>query len=494
MTILLTIYTLALAALNGIRIFDSTYWYDEMFSIKLIRLPVPELLAETAADVHPPLYYLILKGICHFAGESGPVLHAASLLPYLLVLVLALTVISKRFGRSAAFLFVTLASLLASSVKFNVEIRMYAWVVLFVLLSYLSLYAILYKNRPIYYGIFILSSLAAAYTHYYALIAVAFLYFVLMLYALIARREILGRVVLTWILTAAGYLRWLMVLLQTFGRTSEGWWMKWMPKYKDSLPAIFEGKHDWILFYIFAAVLTVTVICRIAEIAAGKKILPERSGDGTGADPGKELVFLLAGAASVFGTIAVGVGVSHLFRPMYFDRYIYTAAVCAWLILSAGLSGLRVRGAALLAIAVTIFVCYCGYFNYTEIYRQDTKDAAWTEASVQCIADISGRTDTPTLTDKDTDIRILAFFPHDYRNKLEIRDGLDAGELVGGGEIEKGKEYCLVASRELTAEEVQDLAKNGITCTPVRPELFKDDPDRGGFLGDLDVWIYDLNK
>lgn len=144
MTILLTIYAIALAALNGIRIMDSTYWYDEMFSIKLIRMPIPELLEATANDVHPPLYYLILKGICHFAGESGPVLHAASLLPYLLVLILALTVIRKRFGRSTSLLFITFASLLASAVKFNVEIRMYSWVAFFVLVSYLSLYAILY--------------------------------------------------------------------------------------------------------------------------------------------------------------------------------------------------------------------------------------------------------------------------------------------------------------------------------------------------------------
>ena len=37
MTVLLVIYAAALAALNGIRIFDSTYWYDEMLSLKLIR-------------------------------------------------------------------------------------------------------------------------------------------------------------------------------------------------------------------------------------------------------------------------------------------------------------------------------------------------------------------------------------------------------------------------------------------------------------------------
>ena len=477
MTILLTIYAIALAALNGIRIMDSTYWYDEMFSIKLIRMPIPELLEATANDVHPPLYYLILKGICHFAGESGPVLHAVSLLPYLLVLILALTVIRKRFGRSTSLLFITFASLLASAVKFNVEIRMYSWVAFFVLVSYLSLYAILYTNKIVYYGVFILSSLAAAYTHYYALIAVAFFYLVLMLYALFVRREILLRVAVTWVLTALGYLRWLLVLLETFGRTSSGWWMKWMPKYKTSLPAIFEGRHDWILFYIFAAVLVINVIWLIVSAATGKSPEPDR-------DPVKELVFFLAGAASVFGTIAVGVGVSHLFRPMYFDRYIYTAAVCAWLIVSIGLSRLRVQNIAPLSLALTIFMCYCGYFNYTQIYRQDESDKIRTESSVALIRECTGGADTPILTDKDSDIRILALFPDEERYKLDLENGIDPDE------IEKGSAYCLVASKELDAAAFKGLDGQGITHTEVRPDMFKEDPDRGAFLGDLDVWIY----
>ena len=480
MTIVLVLYATALAALNGIRIFDSTYWYDEMFSIRLIRMPIKELIEATANDVHPPLYYLILKGVTHFTGESGPILHAVSLFPYLLVIVLALTVIRSWFGKSTSFLFITFASLLASAVKFNVEIRMYSWVVLFVLVSYLSLYAILYRNRIIYYGIFILSSLSAAYTHYYALIAVAFFYAVLMLYALFARREILKRVAATWALTVLGYIRWLLVLIETFGRTSSGWWLKWTPKYKDSLPAIFEGKYEWILFYIFATVLTISLIHMLTEIASGRKTTD-------GKEPVKELVFTLAGAASVFGTIAVGVGISRLFRPMYFNRYIYTAAVCAWLIVSIGLSRLRFRGIALLSILLTVFVCVCGYYNYTKIYAQDAADAAMTEASVNCIADNTAEMDTPILTDKDTDIRILAFFKNKERSKLDLEKGISAED------IEKGRRYCLVASRPLETKEIANLEEQGIPCMEVRPDLFRDDPDRGAFLGDLNSWIYLLN-
>lgn len=38
------------------------FWYDEAFSAILARLPLERLLAATAADVHPPLYYLTLRG------------------------------------------------------------------------------------------------------------------------------------------------------------------------------------------------------------------------------------------------------------------------------------------------------------------------------------------------------------------------------------------------------------------------------------------------
>jgi hypothetical protein len=48
---------------------DRPIWYDEAFSLLLARRPVPELLAGTAADTMPPLYYLLLKGWLAF-GES----------------------------------------------------------------------------------------------------------------------------------------------------------------------------------------------------------------------------------------------------------------------------------------------------------------------------------------------------------------------------------------------------------------------------------------
>jgi hypothetical protein len=36
-------------------------WYDEAFSVLTARLPLPDLITATVADVHPPLYYVALK-------------------------------------------------------------------------------------------------------------------------------------------------------------------------------------------------------------------------------------------------------------------------------------------------------------------------------------------------------------------------------------------------------------------------------------------------
>ena len=608
MTILLIIYTAVLAVLNGVRIMDSTYWFDEIFSIKLINMTIPEMLKATANDVHPPLYYVILKVFCHFFSQSGPALHAASLLPYVIVLILALTVIRRRFGRSTAFLFVTFMSLLQCTLRYNVEIRMYSWVVLFVLTAYLSLYAIFDGNRKRSYVLFTAASLAAAYSHYYALIAVAFFYLVLMLYALIVRREMVRRVIVTWAVTVVGYLGWLVVLLKTFARTSSGWWLSWMPTFRQSFDAIFRGKYSRELFYTYVAV---TCICMVLWAVQKNTNL---------------LFWSIAGTASVFGTIAVGVGVSHLFRPLYFDRYIYTAAVCAWLMVSVGVSQLRVsfgdsglrvsvgalraqephgdprgrvmdgdsrmrvvdgdscmrvvdgdscmrvadgdsrmqepagaqrsgvRSIAPLSIILTIFVCVCGYYNYTTVYAQDAIEDRDTKATVQCIAEHTQDKEVPILTVKKTDDYILAYFRHRKRKRVDPGESEDLAAVLteaeqpgaGASEVEaeqsgagasgaeaaqsgagasgaaaaqsaentdlaeksqsdmppaeeKGrpadaKEHCLITNEPIAAEIAAELEEKGFACTEVRAELFQDDPDRGGFLGDLNVWVYVLTR
>jgi len=45
-------------------------WWDEAYSVWLARRPLTELLRTTAFDVHPPLYYVLLRGWMELAGDS----------------------------------------------------------------------------------------------------------------------------------------------------------------------------------------------------------------------------------------------------------------------------------------------------------------------------------------------------------------------------------------------------------------------------------------
>ena len=53
---LIYLYAIILCLVNFIRVFDNIFWLDEGFTIRLVRMNIPEMLAATAADVHPPLF------------------------------------------------------------------------------------------------------------------------------------------------------------------------------------------------------------------------------------------------------------------------------------------------------------------------------------------------------------------------------------------------------------------------------------------------------
>src|SRR5256885_3262434 len=53
---------------------------DEAFSWRMATYPPGEIVARTAADVHPPLYYLVLAGWRRLAGDSPSALRGLSAL------------------------------------------------------------------------------------------------------------------------------------------------------------------------------------------------------------------------------------------------------------------------------------------------------------------------------------------------------------------------------------------------------------------------------
>lgn len=169
-------YAFVLFLMNFVRIFDNAFWGDEGYSIRLAQMTVQDMVAATAADVHPPLYYLLAQLLYHVVGNNGVAYHLSALLPYAVIVIVACTVVKKQFGLIPPIVLLTMASLMKNAVTYNVEARMYALAAMFVLIAYIAFYKIIESNQFVSWLVFCASSLGAAYTHYYALISVAFLF------------------------------------------------------------------------------------------------------------------------------------------------------------------------------------------------------------------------------------------------------------------------------------------------------------------------------
>lgn len=104
-------------------------WFDEAFSAYLMRFDAAKIVHFTALDVHPPLYYLLLKGWTSIFGNSLLAVRSMSLALALVGLVGLYFVVwhitkSRQYGLAA----VAAAALTPTLVRFSEEARMYTLV------------------------------------------------------------------------------------------------------------------------------------------------------------------------------------------------------------------------------------------------------------------------------------------------------------------------------------------------------------------------------
>ena len=152
-------------------VYSSDIWFDELFTVELAMKPLPQMMSLAAKDVHPPLYYILVRAVYiilnnTFGTDVVVAAKITSLIPYALVLIYLIVFVRKHFGwLSAGLAFVMLAAMPHMS-EFMVEARMYSWAA-FALFA-MFIHATEWRGAHIFgtlvYGI------AAMYLHYYGLI------------------------------------------------------------------------------------------------------------------------------------------------------------------------------------------------------------------------------------------------------------------------------------------------------------------------------------
>lgn len=386
--LLVSLYAVILFFMNFVRIFDNNFWGDEAFTVNLVKYSIPEIIEKTAADVHPPLYYLFVKLVYTILGNLGWAYHLVSLIPCAIILFFSLTVIWKNFGWPVSVILITFAGLSDNAVCFNVEVRMYSWGALFVLLSYYCFYRILESDEWKNYLFFMVASLAAAYTHYYCLISVAFFYIALLIYSLLSKKSSIRKILAVYVATIVGYLPWFFIMLQSMLNRIDNYWITYTPGFRESIRYLFSNQMpSWMLLFIaflgMIAVFYETGILKIENDELGKHHVKFSFAT---VQCSNILIIIIVGLLSIIGTISFGILVSYLIRPFYGLRYIYPVSIVAWLLLGLILS--KLKGGKIYTIIFVLVMLIVFYPDYKERYITDKIQNEELELTLEATTDI----------------------------------------------------------------------------------------------------------
>lgn len=314
---------------NALFMFDNAIWGDEGFSIMLARRNLAGILTGTAADVHPPLYYIILKIIISVLGESVFVLHLTSFLAFVGVCILIITFVYKNFGIVAAYLALFFAGWTEVGVIYSVEIRMYSMALLFVTLTFCIAYKVIANTDATMkeWAVMSFFALMAGYTHYFALIAVAFMILGVFILCLIKRQSgIWKKIGLTTGICVVGYLPWLFAMLTTVERTVGDFWLTAIPTFSECMD-MFLGAMGYShkLLYIMIALFAIYVLVNVYDAIKNSVSVKTKLAYFLEKETKIQLAFLAIW--TFVGTSFLGIVVSKYMQPVLLTRYLFPMVI-----------------------------------------------------------------------------------------------------------------------------------------------------------------------
>ena len=127
----LTLLTLAACGLRLLRLDFQPLWWDEGYSVWFATHPLGQMLALTAQDIHPPLYYALLRGWTLLLGAGPVALRLLSAVIGTLAIPAVYLAGRRLFGsRRTALLAAALLAINPLHIYYSQEVRMYGLVAL----------------------------------------------------------------------------------------------------------------------------------------------------------------------------------------------------------------------------------------------------------------------------------------------------------------------------------------------------------------------------
>jgi uncharacterized membrane protein len=349
------------AAMRLLLIWQSNLWFDENYSLILARLPVNQLIAATAGDVHPPLYYLIIWPLAHISWLPAWAIRLPSLLFSLGALALLPRLMDHlRVDPRVQIITLVMMAVLPFQIHYAQEGRMYALLEFLFLLGALAVF----EGRASWLALIVAAML---YTQNYGALYAA------TLWLLIIGREgyspLSIRMQQGIVLGFIGWLPWALVLKSQMAFISGSYW----------LLTITPGSvlyNVWKLFYSSSlnhpAGLGTSMPITFALILLGIWHLISRR------------PFAWASTAMLaFGPLLMSIIASVMFQPILLFRALIGISPFIYLICAYPLGEIRTRRAALAAavfILPILVMSIGGYYLYNADQKEQVGNGRATEA------------------------------------------------------------------------------------------------------------------
>jgi uncharacterized protein (DUF2141 family) len=344
-------------ALTFTGIGDEAYWYDESFSAAVATRSVPDIVEVISKDSHPPLYYLMLRAFVAAFGDSVAAVRSLSALGTLALAALGFIYLRKEWGEIGGLAFSAIVLATPMSICAGQEARMYSWLTCFVTAMVLQGAVALRGDRLRSWVALSALTLAAAYTHYYGLVAAGFL-----LAHPFCRLAIRGewsrlkKASIVGVITIAMYVPWVVFFVSQFSRVATHFWIDRLTVASVGAALVYPFTQKFLPVgrEIAIALYFVTFTCAVAGAAISAKKGEERS-------------FTAISAVAVYAlTLGLAIIVSATVRPILVERYMLS---CMGLLLLGFISFVtRFKKNALTLAVVVLFAAV----NAPAIHRVHT--------------------------------------------------------------------------------------------------------------------------
>ena len=208
-------------------LFHTNLWFDEAYSVGLANQKFIDIWKIGAKDVHPVLYYWLLRIINLATNGSILAYRLFSAIPIVLLGGLGYTHIKKDFGEKTGIIFSFLCYFLPFMVVYANKIRMYSWAMYTVGVLCIYAYRIyLGESTKKNWIIFGISSLLSIYIHYYGLMTAGLINIFLLIYFIKNKKlkELKWQITLG-IIQFVLYLPWMIYLIQQIEGVSNFFWI-----------------------------------------------------------------------------------------------------------------------------------------------------------------------------------------------------------------------------------------------------------------------------